>query len=98
MPHLVPAAKKLMAQVLDLDPKAKVVVLSDADGLGFQRSIRIEGAAGKRLAPALEAMKDPRIAEVIKSSKGTRVRFVPTTRADHAHPFPLAEVLAVLED
>jgi hypothetical protein len=98
MSRLVPAARQLIRQVHDLHPKAKITALSEVDGLGFQRSIRIEGEPGKRLAPALEAMKDPRIAEVVKSNKGTRVTFVTTTRADHAHAFPLAEVLAVLED
>lgn len=98
MPRLVPAAKQLAAQVHDLHPKAKIVVLDERDGLGFARSIRIEGEPGRRLAPALEMMNDPRIAEVVKSSKGTRVTFVASTRADFAHAFPLAEVLAVLED
>lgn len=98
MSHLVPAAKQLTQQVLELHPKAKVKVLDEVDGLGFQRSIRIAGEPGKRLAPALEAMGDPRIAEIVKSNEGTRVTFVSSTRADRADPFPLVEVLAVLED
>lgn len=98
MPRLVPAARQLMAQVHDLHPKATIEILDEVDGLGFQRNIRIAGEPGKRVAAALEAMDDSRIADIVRSNKGVRIRFVDSTRADFAHPFPLAEVLAVLED
>jgi hypothetical protein len=98
MPDLVQAARQLIAQVHELHPKAKIAVLDEVDGLGFQRSIRLSGEPAKRITPALEAMRDPRIAEIVKSSAGTRVTFVSDTRADHRDAFPLVEVLAVLED
>lgn len=81
-----------------MHPKAKIVVLPEVDGIGFQRSIRLEGAVAKLLGPALELMRDHRIAEVVTSSKGTRVTFVSSTQADYAYPFPLTEVLDVLSE
>lgn len=98
MPRLIPAAKQLLRQVKEVSPKATTEVLDDVDGYGFQRSVRIKGDGSKRVVDALEAMRDPRIAEIVRSNQGTRVTFVNTTRADFAHPFPFAEVLAVLED
>lgn len=97
--RLVPAAKQLAREITDVEDKAKVEVVGDPDGLGFSRSIRVGGAPGKRLKVALDVIgDDPRVAEVVHSSAGTRVTFVNTTRADFAHSFDLGLAVAALDE
>lgn len=97
MARLVGAARQLIAQVEDLMPDAKIKVLDEVDGLGFQRSIRLDHATAKRVGAALDVIKDPRISKITRSSSGVKITFVADTRADFKQPYELAEVLAVLE-
>lgn len=100
MAYLVIAAQQLRDDILALDPKAKITVPDEVDGFGFHRSIRVEGAAATKYGEALTLLGDnePRIAEVVKSSKGVRVTMVADAPADHRDPFHLEEVLAVLNE
>jgi len=98
MGHLVQAASQLIDEVRAADPKVKVTIVGDEDGLGFNREVRLEGEGAKDIADALEAAADHRIAELVRSSKGVRVVFVPSTQADYRTPYDLAEALAVLNE
>jgi hypothetical protein len=93
MSRIVPAARQLLAEIDDIGGSAQA--LDDVDGLGFHRSIRMTAATAKKLGDdVLDALgKDRRVAEVVKSSKGTRVTFVAHTAADSAAPFGLASVI-----
>lgn len=97
MGHLVQAARQLVDEVTAASPKSKVTVLPEVDGLGFNRSIRIEGSDAKKIADALDAADDRRVAGVVRSAKGLRVTFVTGTLADFRQPFELAGALAVLD-
>lgn len=96
MGHLVQAAAQLISEIEALGGKAEVI--DDTDGLGFDRSIRLTPAEAKKYGDAIEAISDPRIAEVVKSSHGVRVTFVPDTRADFRDTFDLAAAVAVLDE
>lgn len=97
MSRLVPAARQLTSEITAIAPKAKVEVLDEYDGLGFQRSIRISTEVAKTLGDdVVEALgSDARIAEVVRSSKGVRFTFVPDTRADGRTSFGVAEAMSV---
>ena len=89
MGHLVQAARQLMAEVADFG--GEVEILDEEDGLGFNRSIRLDKTlVGNLPDEEVEALlSDPRVEDVVKSSKGVRVTFVADTRADSAAPFGL---------
>lgn len=93
MSHVVPAARQLLAEIGELAGKAEV--LTERDGLGFYRSIRLTKATADKLGEdvlaALES--DRRVAEVVKSSKGVRITFASTAAADNAEPFGLSSVI-----
>lgn len=97
MSGLVQAARQLTREVKALGSKAEALPVGDTDGLGFQRSVRLNSEAVKALGDeVVEALEhDPRIAETVKSNKGLRVTFVSDVRADEATSFGLAEAVSV---
>lgn len=98
MSYLVLAARQLVKQVRDLIPGAEVQVLPEVDGLGMCRSIRFDPVTARKIGQTLDVINDPRIASIVRSSRGVKVTFVSDTRADRTHPFDVAEVHAVLNE
>jgi hypothetical protein len=94
MSRVVPAARQLLAEVKSVTGKDGEA-LTEVDGLGFQRSVRLSPAISKALGEdVLTALEDdPRIEAIVKSSKGSRVTFVADTRADLMTEFGLASVV-----
>lgn len=91
-----PAARRLIAQVVEHKPDAEVTPSGDADGYGVTRAVTFDAKTSKWLRPILEACDDERIAEVNGKTKAT-VTFVGDVRADNGHPFEIDEADGVLQ-
>jgi len=92
-----PAARRLIAQVVEHKPEAEVSPVGDADGFGVTRSISFDAKTSKWLTPILEACADERIAEVSQHGRKTVVTFVPDIRADFGREFAIDEADGVLD-
>lgn len=89
------AARTLIRQVregLNRSPDSKAgagtaSAVDDPDGLGVHRAFKFDKVASKGLFNRLEALHDPRIAEVVESKEQVTVTFVAGTAADDSTDF-----------
>lgn len=92
------AGKQLTRQVQESKAQTKVDVVGEADGLGVFRTISFNKATSKWLEPLLVEIDDKRIESLETVDGLLHVTFVPTTKADDAAPFPLADAETVLSE
>lgn len=94
-----PALRQLVAQIVAHGNEEPEIV-GDPDGLGVYRSIKVKAATAKWLVPALEVIKDRRIASVEKKKVGRSnqvvITFVASHFADRVDPFPIEDVDSIL--
>lgn len=94
MSRLTYAARTLMRQIGD--KRNYDVKFGEPDGLGVVRDIRFDKRTSKWLAPLLEAIEDPRIAEANVTEAGyLHVTFVAGPQADDRRKFPLDDAATV---
>lgn len=98
MTQYPPAARTLIDQVRDHRPDAEATANGEVDGYGVTRSVTFDAKTSKWLDPILEAIDDPRIADVTHKAKKTTVTFVGDARADYADEFDIDQADAVLND
>lgn len=91
MSRLPYAAVVLIAQVSERHKRSTVGPFGDPDGLDVYRTIRFNKSTARWLTPLLEAIRDPRIANIETVETGhLLVTFIPGPLADHRDPFPLS--------
>jgi len=96
------AAQQLIQQVQEYEGEVEYEVTDEPDGFGRNREITFDPKTSQWLAPVLKAIDDPRIANMVQHTKAKKKRLVVTfvgdARADQRAPFPLDEVIDVMDE
>jgi len=95
MPHITPAARQLITEVVGFDPNVHAEGVGEPDGYGVLRSVRF--IRSDWLGDAMDVLEDVRIESYTKENEAsTYVTFVGDPRADFTYEFGIRAVAEIL--